>query len=295
MHSYWDDLWALRGYRDAAFLARTLGLEADARRIEHSLADFSRDFAASIVVAQRKHGISYVPGCADLGDFDATSTTMALSPVQAEAIAPPGAIEATFERYWEFFRNRRDGQEKWEAFTPYEIRNIGAFVRLGWRDRAQELLRWFLDHRSPPGWAQWAEVVWNAPDSARFIGDLPHTWVGSDFVRSALDLFAYERESDDALVLGAGVPAAWAREAPGVSVRGLDTWYGPLTYRVKGAGAGLRVEIDSGLRVPRGGIVVAAPGVTARWRARVNGRAAVVTARGEVRVRSLPASVVLMP
>ena len=44
--------------------------------------------------------------------------------------------ERTFERYWEFFVDRRDG-EPWDAFTPYEIRTIGAFVRLGWRERAR--------------------------------------------------------------------------------------------------------------------------------------------------------------
>ena len=97
-----------------------------------------------------------MPGCADLGDFDATSTTMALSPVQAAELAPPGAIEATFERYWKFFNDRRDGREKWEAFTPYEIRNVGAFIRLGWRDRAEVLTDWFMSQRSPAGWAQWA-------------------------------------------------------------------------------------------------------------------------------------------
>ena len=76
----------------------------------------------------------------------------------ASDILPPAALERTFEQYWEFFRDRRDGQP-WEAFTPYEMRNVGAFVRLGWRDRAAEALDFFLAYRSRPGWRQWAEVV----------------------------------------------------------------------------------------------------------------------------------------
>ncbi len=289
MHSYWDDFWALRGYRDAAFLARELGHAAEARRLEATLADFRRDFAASIVATQKRHGIAYVPGCADLGDFDATSTTIALSPVQGEDVAPTGAIDSTFARYWSFFVRRRDGLEKWEAFTPYEIRNIGAFVRLGWRDRAQELVRWFMDHRSPTGWAQWAEVFWNHPTEAKFIGDLPHTWVGSDFVRSMLDCFGYERERDDALVLAAGVPADWVREAPGIAVHDLHTWYGPLTYSLRGDARAMTMRIAPGLRVPRGGIVIAAPGVDAHWQARVNGTAATLGSGGELVVRAVPA------
>uniref|UniRef100_A0A832I2P0 Coagulation factor 5/8 type domain-containing protein n=1 Tax=Eiseniibacteriota bacterium TaxID=2212470 RepID=A0A832I2P0_UNCEI len=295
MHSYWDDFFAVRGYRDAAWLARVLGRGADARRIAASGAALRRDFAASIRAAMKRHGVAYVPGSADLGDFDATSTTIALSPVQAAELAPPGAIEATFERYWEFFTRRRDGRERWEAFTPYEIRNVGAFVRLGWRERAHQLVAWFLAHRAPAGWAQWSEIVWNDPPGARFLGDIPHTWVGSDFVRAVLEMLAYEREHDDALVVAGGVPEAWVREADGVAVRKLDTWHGPLSYRMRAAGRGIALELDAGPRVPRGGIVIAAPGVTPRWRATVNGRPAPVTARGEVVVRALPARVTLAP
>ena len=263
------------------------------RRIEATLADFRRDFAASIRATEARHHIRYVPGCADLGDFDATSTTMALSPVQAEDVAPRGAIDSTFARYWEFFVRRRDGLEKWDAFTPYEIRNIGAFVRLGWRDRAQQLVDWFLAHRSPPGWAQWAEVVWNQPKEAHFIGDLPHTWVGSDFVRSMLDCFAYEREKDESLVLAAGVPSAWLREGPGVAVRDLHTWYGPLSYSLKGDERALSLEIEAGVRVPRGGLVIAAPGVSSSWRATVNGSPAPIGTDGRLTVRVVPATIEL--
>ena len=293
MHSYWDDFWAVRGYEDAVFLARTFRMTAEAERFAGSRDEFRRDFAASIAAAQAKHKINFVPGCADLGDFDATSTTMALSPVQAAELAPAGTIEATFERYWQFFSRRLDGTEKWDAFTPYEIRNIGAFVRLGWRERAHELLTWFLGHRSPAGWAQWAEVVYNNPTTARFVGDIPHTWVGSDYVRAVLDMLAYEREADDALVIAAGVPDTWVREEPGIQVHALDTWHGPLSYTMKSEGKGIRIDIEAGLKVPKGGLIVAAPGVTATWRATVNGRTAPVSKRGEVVVRSVPATVIL--
>jgi hypothetical protein len=34
------------------------------------------------------------------------------------------------------------------------------------------------------------------PRHARFLGDMPHTWVGTDFVRSVQEMLAYEREPD---------------------------------------------------------------------------------------------------
>src|SRR5436305_10507008 len=42
------------------------------------------------------------------------------------------------------------------------------------------------------------EVVYKDLRAPNFLGDLPHTWVGSDFIRSFLDLLAYERDSDQA-------------------------------------------------------------------------------------------------
>jgi hypothetical protein len=259
MHSYWDDLFALRGFKDAAWLAGELGLEADRERLAASRDEFQRDLVASIAATMKVHGIDYVPGCAELGDFDATSTTIALNPVQADDVLPRAALEQTFQRYWDFFRERRDGVKPWEAFTPYEMRTIGAFVRLGWPERAQELLEFFLRYRRPAGWNQWAEVVWHDEKTPHFIGDLPHTWVGSDFVRSVLDLFAYERERDSALVIGAGLPRAWLADS-GVVVRGLRTRWGPFSYSLRGDEGEVTLTVeDTGLRVPPGGIVVAAP------------------------------------
>ncbi len=261
MHSYWDDLFALRGYKDAVWLADALGQRADARWMRRSRDQFARDFAAAARAAMKVHDIDFVPGCSDLGDFDATSTTIALSPVQAGPVLPEQAIVRTFERYWEFFERRRDGREKWDAYTPYELRNVGAFVRLGWRDRADELLRWFMTHRRPQGWRQWAEVVDREPRHARFLGDMPHTWVGTDFVRSVQEMLAYERESDSTLVLAAGIPAYWL-EGGGVRVEGLRTRWGTVSYVLRSEEGHLLLSLDpSALRTPPGGIEFAPPGV----------------------------------
>jgi hypothetical protein len=174
-------------------------------------------------------------------------------------VLPESALVRTFQRYWEFFVRRRDGVEKWDAYTPYEMRNIGAFVRLGWRDRANELLDWFMKDRRPAGWRQWAEVVDHDPRHARFIGDMPHTWVGTDFVRSVMDMLAYERESDSALVLCAGVSEKWLG-GEGLSVKGLQTRWGTVAYTLRRKGDVLKLALDSSaLRVPPGGIDFAVP------------------------------------
>lgn len=290
MHSYWDDFFTLRGFRDAVVIARALGEDAAARRYAATRDEFERDLLASIHRAMAMHHIDYVPGSVELGDFDATSTTIALEPVgELDALRPE--LERTFEKYWADFVARRDGARAWENYTPYELRTVGSMVRLGWKERALEALRFFLDDQRPPGWRQWAEVVWRDPRTPKFIGDMPHTWVGSDFIRSALDLLAYEREIDSTLVLAAGVPERWLRATPGISVRGLSTWYGPLGYTMRELGSGaVETRIDGGLRVPPGGIVVRSPRDAPLRGATVNGRAVPFTG-GAVVVRELPAVV----
>jgi hypothetical protein len=219
MHSYWDCFFVLKGLDDAAWLARTLGRSEDLARYERLRGEFAASFAASIRVATTTHGIDYVPGCVELGDFDATSTTIAMFPCGGERVIPEGMLGRTFERAWESFVARRDGKP-WENYTPYELRTVGAMVRLGERDRAWAMLDWFFKDQLPNGWHSWAEVVWSDRRRAAFIGDMPHTWVGSDFINAAVGMLAYERSSGELVLMG-GVPRAWLESEEGVRVEGL--------------------------------------------------------------------------
>jgi hypothetical protein len=88
---------------------------------------------------------------------------------------------------------------------------------------------------------------------------MPHAWVASDYVRSILDFFAYERADDRSLVLGAGIPEAWVRDDDGVTVRRLRTYYGTLGLRMRARGDTVVVQFDEGLTAPPGGIVVRSP------------------------------------
>jgi hypothetical protein len=256
MHSYWDDFWALCGYESAIKIARTLEQRKEMRQFIESRDEFRADLYRSLHLAMRAHSIDYIPGAAELGDFDATSTSIALSPVGEQQMLPPDAVQATFERYWADFSKRRT-DKTWDAYTPYELRNLGTFIRLGWRDRAWELLDFFMDDRRPAQWNQWAEVVGREPRKSRFIGDMPHGWVASDYGRSLLDMFAYERPADDTLVLMAGVPAPWVKK-DGFAVKNLRTAYGPLSYSVRIEGDKRIVEIAE-MKMPPGGIAISWP------------------------------------
>lgn len=231
-YSYWDNFWALIGYQDAAWLADAVGDAAAHERLARQRDEFAHDLYASLRATAIIHDIPFIAGAADRGDFDATSTTIALAPGREARRLPRDLLLATFERYWDEFDARRSGGKSWDAYTPYELRVAGSFIRLGWRERAQVLFEYFMADRRPAAWNQWAEVVGRDAREPRFVGDMPHAWVSSDYIRSVLDLFAYVRDDDGSLVLAAGVPARWFDGSERISVRGLHTPYGLLNLSI---------------------------------------------------------------
>jgi hypothetical protein len=289
MHSYWDDFWALAGYEAAVGMATVLQEKSAIQSLIAARDEFRADLYRSLQLSMRTHGIDYLPGAAELGDFDATSTTIALDPVGEQQMLPPDALRATFERYWREFEKRRTSRS-WDAYTPYEWRVVGSFVRLGWRERALEAVRYFMADRRPTAWNQWAEVVGREVRRPRFIGDMPHGWVASDFGRALLDMFAYERPADESLLLMAGVPREWLRQES-FAVRGLRTPYGELSYSWQVSGERRTLRIEPLVRMPAGGVVIAWPegepqpqqqklaSGTARWLA------------GELRATELPLTI----
>jgi hypothetical protein len=257
MHSYWDSFWALGGYEAAVRIANAVGDKAQGLKYIQSRDQYRADLYRSLQVAMRQHQIDYLPGAAELGDYDPTSTTIAITPVGDQQMLPPDAMMNTFERYWKEFVKRRNSTS-WDVYTPYEWRNLGVLVRFGWRERGLELLKFFMADRRPLEWNQWAEVIGREARAPRFVGDMPHGWGASDFGRSMLDLFAYERPADETLVLMAGLPAQWIRKE-GFAVRRLRTPYGQLTYSLKVEGNKRTLEIATLDRPPVGGVSVAWP------------------------------------
>jgi hypothetical protein len=289
VHSYWDDFFALKGLKDAVFLAAALGRSAEAAAWTEIRDEFEADLAASLRRTIQAHRIAYIPGSVERHDFDPTSTTIALSPCEAEKVLPAVELRKTFERYVAETRERADGRRKSDVYTPYELRTVGALVRLGMKAEAHEMLAFFMKDRRPAAWNGWAEVVGKDPRTPRFLGDMPHTWVGTDFIRSFLDLFAYPREEEGVLVLGAGLPEAWVSAPGGVSVEGLRTAWGALDLSVSASGNEVRARVSGG--APPGGFVLSWPLAGRPREATVDGKPAEIRG-GEILVPRSPAEVV---
>ena len=287
-YSLWDDFWALTGYKDAAFAARVLN-KPEAAEIEAQRDRFQRDLHAAIAAAVRFWKIDYIPGATSMGDFDATSTTMGIDPAGEQARLDPKLLANTFDKQWRRVMARPVSSD-WSDYTPYELRNVSAMVRLGWRERANRMLDFYMGDRRPGGWNGWAEVVGRAPREIRFLGDVPHAWVASDYIRAALDLFAYVDRDAQAIVLAGGLDDDWLAEK-GSDVRGLRTPYGTVDLAIRADGDAVVATIGGGA-MPPGGFVLPWPLSGEAGRATIDGKAVKIASDGlHIPARNGPISV----
>ncbi|MDX2197709.1 MAG: hypothetical protein SF069_01915 [Phycisphaerae bacterium] len=252
-HSYWDGFFVLRGLRDATAIATTLNKPDDARRFQAFYDEYRVAMRTSIELVMQTKSIDYIPGCAELGDFDATSTAIGLYPCDEISLLPRAAWQATFDRYWTFFNDRAGGKLTWDRYTPYETRIIAAYNRLDQPERAHALLGYFLGHRFPAGWNHWAEVVHNPSRKHEFIGDMPHTWVGSGYLNAVCELFAYVDEGSERLMLASGVADDWWNAGQPVGIRKLNTELGQISYEGRKVGNVLTVQLACDATPPPGG------------------------------------------
>ena len=291
MHSYWDDFFALLGYKNAVDIAHILQMKTEMNTFACSRDRFQKNLYASLAYAFKNNKIDYIPGCVELGDFDATSTSIALFPCEEWHHLPQPQATNTFARYFDYFTRRLDPLFSWRDFTPYEVRLIGSFIRMDEPEKAWQLIDFFLSCQRPAGWNHWAEIVWKEERLPRFIGDMPHTWCGSDFINSVRMLFVYEDEVLENLVLGAGLPASWLDTAEGVEVKNMPTYYGLLNYSIKRSGNGYRVSVSGNLQLPKQGLALR------WWKAQpprkvwVNGRAIKMKNKKWIQLKQLPALV----
>ncbi|RYG14272.1 MAG: discoidin domain-containing protein [Burkholderiales bacterium] len=243
-HSYWDDYWALKGWHDGAWLAEQWGDTETAAWAREQYAALRGSMAASILATMKWKGADFIPAAADLGDGDPTSVSIALDPTGQQDLLPPDALRTTFERYLADVRSQNKPGALY-AYSPYELRNVLTYVHLNQPEVANELLGKMFKDRRPPEWHVFAEVVHSRMRYPRYMGDMPHTWIGAEYARTIYGMLM--REEDGALLLLPGAPPAWLA-GEGLGIEQLPTAYGPLSLTARQTGNTLEIELGQGLR-----------------------------------------------
>ncbi|MFH0954176.1 MAG: discoidin domain-containing protein [Verrucomicrobiota bacterium] len=289
-HSYWDDFWALKGWKDGLRIAAILGRTNDLPWIRREAEDLRRALYGSIEAARAFHKIDYIPGCAELGDFDPSATAIAVVTCDETRNLPRQALDRTFEKYYERFSERL--KPGWNgSFTPYEFRVAHALFCLGQKQRAWAVLNYLMTCRQPAGWREWPEAVYVPPRQPGYIGDMPHTWAASGFLDAFRAAFLYEDESAGRLILAAGIPEEWLSEQETAFVRDAPTCWGRISYSLRRESNTVFASVSGPAKVPRG-IFLRSPVSAPIREATVNGTPCPAVADG-VQIEALPAEVVI--
>jgi hypothetical protein len=124
----------------------------------------------------------------------------------------------------------------------------------------------------------WPEVVHSRERHPGYIGDMPHTWIGSEYVRAIFGMLM--REEGDTLVLLPGVTDSWLR-GEGIRVGALPTAFGTMRLHASGNASALKLSL-AGIR---GGtpVHVKWPTRTRPMSVRIDGRAVTAFDEGGIR------------
>jgi hypothetical protein len=137
-------------------------------------------------------------------------------------------------------------------------------------------------------------VVWKDYRHPAFIGDMPHTWCGSDFLNAIRAMFVYENEYDQSLVLASALYQDWIDAPERMSVENLPTYYGEISYAIKKENNRYVFTISGDVRLPANGIKIRNfNGFRMPSRVTVNGIDITGYSDREIKIGTIPSEVII--
>lgn len=134
----------------------------------------------------------------------------------------------------------------WPYFSSFYAH---ALQWMGMGERVPQILYDFANHASPT-------LVWREeqkPQGLGYeeVGDMPHNWASTEFLRMVVHMLQIDR--GDELHLLEGFPAAWAAPEKKTRLRGIRTPFGTIDLELTGLENGVRVRLafQDGARLPR--------------------------------------------
>lgn len=290
-HSYWDDFWAIKGWREAIEMAKILGRDDLIPWMEEEEKGLRTCLLDSIEKTQKDKEVRYIPGCADLGDLDSSATSISVWPTDEYRNLPEDELSFTLDEYYDkTLLPRIAGTSDPESgYVPYEMRTATAYLILGQKQKAWTMLDHFLGVTRPHGWNHWAEVVYGNYRKPGYIGDMPHSWVGSDYINALRTVFVHEDRGK--LLLGLGLREKWFKEASAIGITDFPSHYGKISYTIKKQEDNLRVKIWGNIEPPPNGIVFKSPLATPISHATLNGSRLELLSPHEITIEELPAEI----
>jgi hypothetical protein len=263
-HHYWDDLWAVAGYREAAFAAGELGVASDADDFGARAVDLQSTLLSSVTSVQAQSAIGFIPNGPEdvLSSAMARGTMPALWPVRAlQGGSATDLLTASFHAYYRSWIAPQGGGYRHVEGTLWPYGGLGiahAMLRLGMLPETWQVLDWTIQHQTIPGTYAWGEGI-NPTNGGLELGDMPHSWAAAELISLLRDMVVSEQ--DGLVQVSSGTPDAWLDAGKHITLNNAPSEYGPLNVSMSRAtvlpGAGgvpdLAVQLDG--NPPRGWLV----------------------------------------
>lgn len=223
----WCNHWAIEGLRGAAFAARELGREEDAKRFTEE--------ADELKEALR----TFANKTEEYFDWQRTATSL-VWPTRAWEEDAEG-IAGKWDEWWEKNRGNGENYKPEKYWLYFESGQAHNGLRLGRREQAWRVAEHLLTNQDLPGLYGWREGkdgvgMANVMQGVTIVNDVrgcqrldsvtPHGWSQSEFwlLQRAMLL----EEWRDELLLFSGVPQEWLAPGRRIAFRGLPSWFGRI-------------------------------------------------------------------
>jgi len=238
---YWDDFWCAAGLREAAYLAKELGLGDEAARLEGLFAEFWGDIMKSIEKAGGRLETPVIPAgpyrvfdAAAIGSVCALYPLFLLNPIDARMTNTLDELEARCFRDGMFFQDFvHSGMNAYLTCHVAECRLIRR------ESKAHEIMRQILDAASPT--YAWPEAV-HPRTGYGCMGDGHHIWAAADWIHLLRNMILFEYGQE--LIITAAAPARWFEEGKRIEARGAPTEFGEVLLSIESTNDAVELNIS---------------------------------------------------
>lgn len=245
---YSNSAWCLSGLKWAADAADWLCEKEDAAAWHAEYDDFRETFrrAAEKDLREDPHGNRYLPIVQGNGD---NHTPARGQWAFCHSVYPGGIYEQGDEIALGNLQMLRDSMVEgvvldtgwmhgglWPYFSSFLAH---ALQWQGFGAEVPQILYDFANHSSPT--LVWREEQKPQGHGYEEVGDMPHNWASTEFLRMILHMLQIDR--GDELHLLEGMPVAWVEPGMVTRLNGIQTPFGSIDLMVEGTSEGVRLNL----------------------------------------------------
>lgn len=242
---YWDDFWALAGFRDAAYAAEIMGEPNVAKKYSEYYEQLLKSVNESLKLVENRLGKPLMPIAPDRR-MDSAAVGCLASLYPTRIFSPYDERVQETVKYMEehlFNGNGFFHDVNHSGFGTYLTSHFAECHTYARSQRAIEILDWLVDVSSST--YTWPESI-NPVTLGGCIGDGHHGWAAADFLVTVRNMMFFEEENN--LVILPSAPKRWFKEGYPIEVANAPSYFGVIAYKVTYASDQVIIKFNNDFR-----------------------------------------------